>query len=311
MTVDVARRVDTAARRPTRRLNRGRAWWAVLFIGPAVVGLLVFYGWPIMRGIYLAFQAVGPFGGESFVGLANFVAVFSEPDLFRAVVNTLLYALICLIGIPIAMVLATLLNAKGLRFRGGFRVLLFLPVVTMPVAVALVWRLLLNIDHGVINLGLRAVGIPGVAWLSTPWVNMVVIAIVGIWMGLGTQIVIFTAGLQGIPDTLLEAAELDGAGPVRRFVSVIMPLLSPTTFLLSVLSMIASMQVFDLVYLMIDPETNPASESSKTLVYLFYEKGFISHDIGSAAAIACVLLVIILALSAVQFRLQKRWVHYE
>ena len=180
----------------------------------------------------------------------------------------------------------------------------------MPAAVALVWRLLLTVDYGVLHLSLRASGLPGVAWLSTPVVNMVVIAIVGIWMGLGTQIIIFTAGLQGIPDTLIEAAELDGAGPVRRFVSVIVPLLSPTTFLLSVLSVIASMQVFDLIFLMIDPN-NPAQSQSQSLVSLFYTRGFLQHDLGAAAAIACVLLAIILVLSAVQFRLQRRWVQYE
>ncbi|MGH3703928.1 MAG: carbohydrate ABC transporter permease, partial [Agromyces sp.] len=226
-------------------------------------------------------------------------------------VNTLLYAGIALLGIPIAMVVAVLLNTRGLRFRGLFRVLFFIPVVTMPVAVALVWRLLLNVDYGVVNLTLGAIGIPGLAWLSTPWVNIVILAVIGIWMALGTQIIILTAGLQGIPESLLEAAELDGAGPIRRFWSVIAPLLSPTTFLLCVLSVIASMQVFDLVYLMIDRISNPAFAQSKTLVYLFFEKGFIQHDLGAAAAIACILLLIILGLSAVQFWLQRKWVHYE
>ena len=301
---------NAAPRRSAAQLGRGRAWWALLFIGPAGLGLVVFYLWPIIRGIHLSFQDVGPFGGETFVGIDNFVEVFSEPDLGRALVNTLLYAVICLIGIPVAMIVAVLINTKGLKGRSLFRVLFFLPVVTMPVAVALVWRLLLNVDYGVLNLSLRAIGLPGVAWLSTPVVNMVVIAIVGIWMGLGTQIIIFTAGLQGIPDTLIEAAELDGAGPVRRFVSVIVPLLSPTTFLLSVLSVIASMQVFDLIFLMIDPN-NPAQSQSQSLVSLFYTRGFLQHDLGAAAAIACVLLAIILVLSAIQFRLQRRWVHYE
>lgn len=299
-----------AARRPASQLSRGRAWWAFVFIGPAALGLAVFYIWPIFRGLYLSLQQVGPFGGETFVGFENFITIFSETDLIQALLNTLLYAAICLLGVPIAMVFAVLINSKGLKLRGFWRVLFFLPVVTMPVAVALVWRLLLNVDYGVINLSLESVGIPGVAWLSTPVVNISVIAIVGIWMGLGTQIIIFTAGLQGVPDTLLEAAELDGAGPVRRFTNVIVPLLSPTTFLLSVLSIIASMQVFDLIYLMIGPN-NPALAKSQSLVSLFYTRGFLQNDLGAAAAIACVLLVIILVLSAIQFRLQRKWVHYE
>ncbi|MFB6612206.1 carbohydrate ABC transporter permease [Agromyces sp. NPDC056379] len=307
----IAQRPGGPAAPKRRSHGRNRAWWALLFIGPAGLGLLVFYIWPIARGIYLSFQKVGPFGGETFAGLDNFITVFQEPDLGRALVNTLLYAGIALLGIPIAMVVAVLLNTRGLRFRGLFRVLFFIPVVTMPVAVALVWRLLLNVDYGVVNLTLGAVGLPGLAWLSTPWVNIVILAVIGIWMALGTQIIILTAGLQGIPESLLEAAELDGAGPIRRFWSVIAPLLSPTTFLLCVLSVIASMQVFDLVYLMIDRISNPAFAQSKTLVYLFFEKGFIQHDLGAAAAIACILLLIILGLSAVQFWLQRKWVHYE
>ena len=300
-----------AAQRPAAsRLSRGRAWWALVFIGPAGLGLTIFYIYPIFRGLYLSLQSVGPFGGEEFVGLQNFFTIFSEPDLIRALLNTLLYAAIGLAGVPIALIVAVLINSKGLRLRGLWRVLFFLPVVTMPVAVALVWRLLLNVDYGVINLALRGVGLPGVAWLSTPVVNIVVIAFVGIWMGLGTQIIIFTAGLQGIPETLLEAAELDGAGPVRRFINVIVPLVSPTTFLLSVLSIIASMQVFDLIYLMIG-QNNPALADSQSLVSLFYRRGFLENDLGSAAAIACVLLIIILVLSAIQFRLQRRWVHYD
>ncbi|UNK70482.1 sugar ABC transporter permease [Microbacterium sp. H1-D42] len=299
-----------AARRPASQSSRGRAWWALVFIGPAGLGLAVFYIWPIFRGLYLAFQDVGPFGGEEFVGFANFVEIFSEPDMYRALFNTLMYAAICLAGVPIAMVVAVLINTKGLKLRGLWRVLFFLPVVTMPVAVALVWRILLNVDYGIVNQTLAVFGIPGVAWLSTPVVNIIVIAFVGIWMGLGTQIIIFTAGLQGVPDTLLEAAELDGAGPVRRFTNVIVPLLSPTTFLLSVLSIIASMQVFDLIYLMIG-QNNPALAQSQSLVSLFYTRGFLQNDLGAAAAIACVLLIIILALSAIQFRLQRKWVHYE
>lgn len=306
----------TSGAHPRRRRTRGgrtgrSSWWAVVFIAPAGIGLLVFYVWPVVRGIELAFQEVGPFGGSTWTGFDNFVAVFSEPDLKRALLNTLLYAGIGLLGIPIALMIAALLNTPKLRFRSAFRVAYFLPVVTMPVSVALVWRLLLNVDTGIVNATLRGVGLPGVAWLSTPVVNIVAIAFVGIWMGLGTQIIIFVAGLQGVPDSLYEAAELDGAGPVRRFFTVTVPLISPTTFLLSVLSIIGSMQVFDLLYMMIDQQTNPAYPDSRSLVSLFFEKAFVDHNQGMAAAIACVLLVIILILSGIQFALQKRWVHYE
>lgn len=309
---EISPRVRTVSGAHTRRRSVRRSpWWALLFIGPAGLGLAVFYIWPVVRGIELSFEKVGPFGGSTWVGLDNFIAVFTQPDLGRALLNTLLYAAIALLGIPIALVIAALLNTPGLRFRGTFRVLYFLPVVTMPVAVALVWRLLLNVDTGIVNTVLHEVGLPGVAWLSTPVVNIVVIALVGIWMGLGTQVIIFIAGIQGVPDSLYEAAELDGASPVRRFFAITIPLISPTTFFLCILSVIASMQVFDLIFLMIDPNSNPAYPVSKSMVSLFFDKGFVVHDQGFAAAIAVVLLVIILVLSAIQFRLQRKWVHYE
>ena len=309
---EISPRVRTISGAHTRRRSSTKSpWWALLFIGPAGIGLAVFYLWPVARGIELAFEKVGPFGGSTWVGLDNFVQVFTQPDLARALLNTLLYAAIALVGIPVALVVASLLNTPGLRFRGTFRVLYFLPVVTMPVAVALVWRLLLNVDTGVVNAVLHGLRLPAVAWLSTPVLNIVVIALVGIWMGLGTQIIIFVAAIQGVPDSLYEAAELDGASPVRRFFAITVPLISPTTFFLCILSVIASMQVFDLIFLMIDPMSNPAYPESKSMVSLFFDKGFVVHDQGFAAAIAVVLLVIILVLSAIQFRLQRRWVHYE
>jgi multiple sugar transport system permease protein len=152
----------------------------------------------------------------------------------------------------------------------------------------------------------------GPSWLTNNSTVLVAIAMVGIWASLGTNIVIFMAGLQAIPDTAMEAAELDGAGPIRKFVSITAPLLSPSIFLVTVLTVINALQVFDLVYLMLNPRViNPAVPAARTIVYSFYEAGFIDNDRGYAAAIGIVLFVIVLALTIVQFRMQKKWVHYE
>ena len=180
----------------------------------------------------------------------------------------------------------------------------------MPAAIALVWRMIYNGDYGVLNTALGWVGIDGRSWLTDPSTALVAIAVVGIWAGLGTNIVIFLAGLQGIPDTLMEAADLDGAGPFRKFFSITLPLLSPSIFFVSVISVIGALQVFDLVYMMLGTN-NPAMPDTRTIVYLFYEAGFIDNERGYAAAIAFLLLVIILVLTVIQFRLQKKWVHYE
>ena len=263
-----------------------------------------------MRTFILSFTESGPFGGSEFVGLDNYVRLFEDPELIAALRNTAVYTIIVLIGIPMAVGIAALLNTTGLRGRGVYRTLYFIPVVTMPAAIALVWRMIYNGDYGVLNEVLGVFGIPGNSWLTDPSTALFAIAVVGIWAGLGTNIVIFLAGLQGIPDTVMEAADLDGAGPVRKFFSITIPLLSPSIFFVSVISVIGALQVFDLIYMMLG-RNNPAMPNTRTIVYLFYEAGFLDNERGYAAAIAFLLLVIILVLTVVQFRLQKKWVHYE
>nr|WP_218875497.1 sugar ABC transporter permease [Leifsonia naganoensis] len=282
----------------------------MLFIGPTALGLLVFYLWPTVRTFILSFTQSGPFGGSAFAGLENYARLAEDPALGRALINTAIYMLIALVGIPLAVAIAALLNTAGLKGRSVYRMLYFLPVVTMPAAIALVWKMLYNGDYGILNQALHVVGIQGGSWLTNPATALYAVALVGIWAGLGTNIVIFLAGLQGIPDTLMEAASLDGAGPIRKFFSITVPMLSPSIFFVSVINVIGSLQVFDLVYLMIG-RTNPALPDTRTIVYLFFQAGFIDNDRGYAAAIAFLLLIIILGLTIVQFRLQKKWVHYE
>ncbi|MDR6905696.1 multiple sugar transport system permease protein [Agromyces sp. 3263] len=302
------RRGDRAGR--TGRGPRQSGWWALLFIGPTAVGLLAFYLWPTVRTLILSFTESGPFGGTTFVGFDNYVSLLQDPELLGALRNTAVYTLITLVGIPIAVAIAALLNTTGLRGRGVYRTLYFIPVVTMPAAIALVWRMIYNGDYGVLNEVLGVVGIEGRSWLTDPSTALISIAVVGIWAGLGTSIVIFLAGLQGIPDTLMEAADLDGAGPIRKFFSITIPMLSPSIFFVSVIGVIGALQVFDLVYMMLG-RNNPAMPNTRTIVYLFYEAGFLDNQRGYAAAIAFLLLLIILVLTVVQFRLQKKWVHYE
>lgn len=301
---------STPGIRRRRRSPGASPWWALVFIGPTALGITVFYLWPTVRTLIISFTKSGPFGGSEWVGVENYARLFQDPELIGALRNTAVYTVIALIGIPLAVGIAALLNTAGLKGRSAYRTLYFIPVVTMPAAIALVWRMIYNGDYGVLNAALGAVGIDGRSWLTDPGTALVAIAVVGIWAGLGTNIVIFLAGLQGIPDTIMEAADLDGAGPVRKFFSITIPLLSPSIFFVSVISVIGALQVFDLIYMMLG-RSNPAMPNTRTVVYLFYEAGFLDNDRGYAAAIAFLLLVIILLLTVVQFRLQKKWVHYE
>jgi multiple sugar transport system permease protein len=237
-----------------------------------------------------------------------------DSEFGRALVNTLAYTGLGLLSIPLAIVFAALLNRPGLRGLGVYRTLFFLPVVTMPVAVGMVWRWLYNGDYGLVNYLLSLVGVDGPNWIADPRVALYALVAVGVWSSIGYNLVIFLAGMQAIPKEYYEAAEIDGAGPLRQFVSVTLPLLSPTAFFVSVISVIGSLQLFDLVYVMAGSgaaaRSNPAFPRLETVVQLFYDRAFVTNDRGYAAAIVMVLLLIIIALTALQFRLQKRWVHY-
>lgn len=298
------------SRRP-RSLNQriGDNGWAYALIAPLCLGFALFYVWPAIRTFYFSFTEWGAFGGHTWTGLENYHAMLTEPEMAGALLNSFIYAGVNLAGIPLAIALAALMSQRGLRGRNIYRTLFFIPVVTMPAAVALVWGWIYNGDYGLINYALSLVGIDGPAWVTNPDIAIYSVAFVGLWMELGYNLVILLAGVISIPRDYYEAAAIDGAGPVRQFFSITVPLLSPTIFFVTVLSLVRSLQQFDLIYVMLGPG-NPATAESRTIVYLFFESAFIRNDRGYGAAIAFILFLIIAVLTYVQFRLQKKWVHY-
>ncbi|MFL6136131.1 MAG: carbohydrate ABC transporter permease [Nocardioidaceae bacterium] len=300
----------TPARRPRRSgVHRGEAWWALAMLVPTLVGLGVFSLWPIFQTLYYSFTTWGAFGGHEWSGLENYRSLLSDSELLQALLNTVIFTAVTLTSVPLAIVVAALLNRPGMRGLAVYRTLYFLPVVTLPASVALMWKLLLSGDYGIVNWLLSLLHIDGPYWLSNPSTAIYALAAVSVWSSVGYNMVILLAGIQTIPRDYYEAAELDGAGKIRQFLSITVPLLTPSIFFVTVITVINSLQAFDLVYLMIGVN-NPALDRSQTIVYLFYKTGFIDHDGGYAAAIAFVLMMAILVFTAVQFRLQKRWVHY-
>ncbi|WOF23158.1 sugar ABC transporter permease [Microbacterium betulae] len=295
-----------APRRPRRRTSPDGLWpW--LFVGPLVAGIGVFYLWPIVQTAWYSLTETGPFGGSAFAGLANYVEMFQDPELYVSLGNTLLYTAIVLIGIPIAVGLASLLNLPGLRLAAFYRVLFFLPYVAMPTAIAMVWRVIFNGDFGLVNHALALFGVDGPYWISTPGAATVAVAIVGLWSSLGFSMIVLAAGLKNIPPELYEAAELDGASRWRQFRSVTVPLLTPSVFFVTIVTVIAGFQLFDLLYAILG-SSNPVLTRSMSLVYFFYREGFVNNDRGYAAAIAMFVFLVIGIATAIQFRLQKRWV---
>ncbi|GAA3151756.1 carbohydrate ABC transporter permease [Nonomuraea roseoviolacea] len=302
--------VKAAARPATRRRLRDRDWvWGYAMIAPLVLGLAVFYLWPVVQSVYYSFTEWTLFGDATWVGLRNYEQLFTDPANGRALRNTFVYGGLSLLGIPLSIAVAALLGTRGLRLVSLYRTLYFLPVVTMPAAVAMIWTWLYNGDYGLVNYLLSLVGIHGASWIAEPSTALYALVAVGIWTQIGYNAVIFMAGLQSIPSHLYEAASIDGAGRARQFFRITLPLLSPSIFFVSVLSVINGLQMFDLVYLMLR-RGNPAREDTQTVVSLFFSRAFEEGAKGYAAAMAVVLMLITLVLTVIQFRVQKRWVHY-
>lgn len=290
--------------------KRSDYFWAYCMIAPTMIGLTIFYLWPIIQTIYFSFTEWGAFGQYEWTGLDNYRRMLEDSNLLQSFKNTGIYIVFTVpIGIFLSILIAVLLNQK-IKGKSVYRTLYFLPVITMPAAIAMVWRWLYNSDYGLLNYLLSIFGIKGPQWVSDPKIALYSIIVVAIWSGLGYNMVIFLSGLQGIPRSYYEAAEIDGAGPIKVFFKITLPLLSPIIFFVTIMSFIGAFQVFDLIFMMIG-KSSTALENTQSIVYLFYQHAFVLNDKGYAAAIAVLLLIIILIITAIQMVLQKKWVHYD
>ena len=291
------------------RFEAERARAARLFILPAVVLIVLFFLLPVVAAFLLSFTdfdiyAIGDLANSRIVGLHNYAALLSNPVFWIAVKNTFYFALV---GGPLTVVVslgaALLVNARAVRFKGLFRTIYFVPFVTTLVAVAIVWRYLYHPQYGLLNYMLGWFGVAPVDWLGDPRWAMPAIILLAVWKNFGYNMLIFIAGLQAVPEELYEAAHIDGAGPVRQFRSITLPMLAPTFFFVGVVTMIGYFQLFAEPYVMTQGGPLKATTS---LVLFMYTEGFRWWRMGNAAAIAFVLLLIILAWTLVQLRLERR-----
>lgn len=286
--------------------KRNEFVWGWVFILPTMIGLTVLNLIPIVRTLYQSFFKTGDFGkGNTYVGFSNYIKLFHDSEVWQALFNTIKYAVIEVpVSIAIALVLAALLNQKS-RGRSTYRTIFFLPMVAAPAAIAMVWRWLYNTQYGLINhlLGTK------ISWISDPKIALYSVAVIGIWSIIGYNMVLFIAGLQDVPRTYYEAAEIDGATGIMQFFHITVPLISPTILFVSITRIIGAFQVFDLIYMVMD-KTNPALVKTQSLVYLFYKYSFTNDNKGYGATIVVVLLVLILSITILQMIAQKKWVHY-
>lgn len=283
---------------------------AYLFILPFLIGISIFNVYAFCKNIVVSFTNKKSFGEAKFIGIANYMKLFADEKFYQALINTLTYIVICVpVILTVALLIALALNTK-LKGIGIYRTLIYLPVITLPTAVGFVWKWMFNNQFGLINAIMAKFGIQGPGWLSDPDVSLYAVCVVLVWSSIGTAVVIFLAGLQGIERTYYEAAEIDGANSVQRFFKITFPLLSSTTFMLMVTEIIGFFQVFDMIFLMIPP-TSSGMTGARSIVMLFYEEAFTKFNKGYGAAMANVLFLIILGITVIQMKLQKKWVYYE
>ena len=279
-----------------------------LFLAPSLIPLLAFVIGPMFAAAWTSLHEWSLIGPMTWVGLDNYAFLISDPATHRAFLNTMFY----IVGyLPIVYVgglaLALMLNSK-LKGRTIFRGIYFLPVVTSWVVVALVWRWILNPSTGVINWVLSLIGIDGPGWWSDPSWAMPSVIFASAWKDLGFVMIILLAGLQSINKDLYEAADLDGAGWWRILFSITLPMLSPSTFFVIVLSLINGFQVFDQVYVMTGGGPN---RSSEVVVQQIYDLTFRYSQAGMASALSMLLFLVILVVTIIQFVGQRKWVSYD
>ena len=288
----------------------------ILFLLPSMAGLFVFYLIPLISSFFISLtrwdglsRLGGPGGFPPAVGLENYTRVLSSGEFYQVLGNTTYFIVLYLPGMLLGALAVALLLSQRIKGIGLFRVIYYIPVLTSWVAGALVWRWLLSPQYGPVNAALEAAGIPGPGWLfDTTWA-MPGIVLASIWKDVGFFGLIFLGGLQGINPEFYEAAEIDGAGWWYRMRRITLPLLSPITFFIIVIALINSFQLFPQVMVMTD-NAGPQG-ATRVLLERIYTYAFRYYEMGYASAYSWVLFFIIFMLTALQFKIQQNWVHYE
>jgi multiple sugar transport system permease protein len=307
-TTELPTKPRTRSRRFGRNQQaRSEAWWGYLLVAPMMIGFSVFFLIALGASLVLSLSSWDMLSSPVWVGFDNYRRLLNDGEFRRALLNTVAIAgPNVVLRLALALALAVALNTN-IRFRRFYQMLFFMPVLTMPVAIGTIWKWLYDPSFGPINGLLGQLGLPRPEWLLHPRTAIVAVVIVLLWSSVGYDMVIYLAGLQGIPRDYYHAAEIDGASGWQQFRDITLPLLTPTTFFLMVIGVIFSLQVFDLVYVMTRLDQ---SNRLPTLVFYIYQEGFRNFRMGYAITIAWALLAMILVFTVLQFRLQRRWVHY-
>ncbi len=283
--------------------------WIVLFLIPSVIGYMIFSLIPMIATVYLGFSSWDIISGKpEMIGLSNYIKIFTTKEFYQVMLNTLKYIVIYIpLMVVTSMFIAGLFNTD-VKSVGVFRVLLFIPVLTSWVAGAMIWRTVLSSQYGLVNNFLAVFGITGPGWLTDPKWSMVSIALVSVWKDIGFFSLIIFGGLRNINPSIIEAARVDGANRVNVFRYITFPMVTPTLFFVLVTAIINSFQLFPQVMVM--TQGGPLG-STQVMVERIYTYGFKYYQMGYAAALALMLFAMIMLITLIQMKLQKKWVYYE
>jgi multiple sugar transport system permease protein len=298
-----------AAKGPSAR-DRGTRLLATLFLAPTIVGIVVFTVVPIVGSVVLSFFHWNVIDSPSYAGLSNYGEVFGDETVLVSFRNTLVFMVLAVaLQLLVALALALTLNGRmPVWLRSVFRSAFFFPLVLSAASISVVMKYLFNQDFGVINWLLGFVGIAPVPWLTSENAAMATVVLVYVWQQFGFSFLLFVGGLNNIPKEIHEAAALDGATGLRKHLTVTLPLLSPTLLVASVVGIINALQVFEQPYVLTD---GGPGDSTRTVVMVIYETAFEQLRFGAASAVGVLLFVLIMAVTALQFRLSRRFVHYQ
>lgn len=300
--------LPTGRRRRISRVRLRENLDAYILLAPWLIGFIVLTAGPMLGSLALAISNWDMINPPRLTGLTNFSTMLTDDVFWTSLYNTAYYTFI---GVPVfvisALVAALALNQR-LRWINYYRTIVYLPSVMPVVASAFLWQWIFNPDFGLANAGLHLLGLPPSNWIWDPETVKPSLILMGIW-GIGPQMVILLAGLQNVPEQLLEAANVDGAGAWSRFRHITIPMLSPTLFFVLIVQVIGSFQIFTIVYIMTN-EGGPANASLMYVMYL-YQVAWESLKMGYASALAWILFAIVLVITVIQVRLANRWVYYE
>jgi sn-glycerol 3-phosphate transport system permease protein len=284
-------------------------WLPYLLVLPQVLVTLVFFFWPAWKSLELSLYKSAPFGGRDvFVGLENFAALLGDRDYYDSVINSFVFSAgVTVLSVAVALVVAALANQK-IRGLGLYRTALLWPYGIAPAVAGIIFLFIFHPAYGILPYYLAYVTSYDFNWLLKGWVAMTLVIVATAWTHLGYNIAFFLAGLQGIPSSVMEAASVDGAGPVRTFVSIVVPLISPVTFYLVVVNMVfAFFASFGVIHAVTQGGPGHATE---IMVFKLWKDGFIGLNLGSSAAQSVILMIVVVGLTMLQFRYAEKKVTY-